>query len=280
MSSNNHIYSEQHHQVDDGKGSFGGRHGHKPQFTEEEIRVLQDCKRQSLLRGIIVGLAGGSVFHFMKEAYMGPFAKHKKTLRIFASLSGFMFGMTSYAETCRKNILALENSPLADDYKRKIAATSSKYGIPLESDETHFNAVTDMITEHLPPFSVNQPSTEQHYPADNRYTTETEKSFDSEDGEKQPVTFAELRQQNRQQYDPARQPLTRQPHKLPAPPVAAPERNTDQFSLDEHTPSSLYSSDSDLTIPQRKPSAGSYPPQTKTWSQATNRKNKYGDDME
>lgn len=275
MNANNadRIYGEQHQPADHGKGSFGGRHGHRPQFTEEEKRVLQDCKRNSLIRGAVGGVAAWGILHFIKDSYLGPFAKYKRTLKGVAVVSGFFYGMVSYADTCRKNILALPDSPLAEEYKRKIAAASSRFGLPEESDETHFHAITDVI--------YDAQAQEQHQPSDTRYATDAEKDLHNEDGEKQQVTFAELRQQNRQQYDPARQPLRRPPHGL-QPPPSAPEQNTDQFSLDEHTPSSNYSSDTDLSspIPERKPTASDYPQQTKTWTQATNRKNLYGDEME
>lgn len=258
------------------------------QLTEEEIKVLGECKRNSLMRGFLGGAAGYGVWHLITDSHLGSFMKYRKTFRTFTAVGGLFYGMASYADTCRKKILALDNSALADEYRQKLAAASSKLGLPLESQETYDHAIVDLVQERIGVGRGNSPSTEEaHYPPEtHQYTAPQRNQQEEEDGEKQPVTFAELRQQNRQQYDPAHMPLLRRPPPghppMPAPAPPAPEQTSQQFSLDEHAASSQYSSDVDLisSIHERRPTTSSAVPQTKTWSQATNRKNKYGDDME
>lgn len=88
------------------------------QLTQDEIRVLKECRVNSLYyRGIPLGLVSALVAKGALDTGYFPFLKKWSRAVYFGVFSLGMFtGIASYKDTCFKKIMALENSSLKEQF--------------------------------------------------------------------------------------------------------------------------------------------------------------------
>eukprot|EP00730_Choanoeca_flexa_P012896 TRINITY_DN4738_c0_g1_i1.p1 TRINITY_DN4738_c0_g1~~TRINITY_DN4738_c0_g1_i1.p1 ORF type:complete len:310 (+),score=31.23 TRINITY_DN4738_c0_g1_i1:227-1156(+) len=86
--------------------------------TTQEKQVLDECKQASISRGAILAIGGLGLTHFLLRRRSRPLSN----LLAFATYSGagltsFYAGVVSYQPQCVDKILALHNSPMADELR-------------------------------------------------------------------------------------------------------------------------------------------------------------------
>lgn len=97
---------------------------YKPNSAEQA--VIADCRKQGSIRGAGLALASGAVAALTLRKSTFISASRTGLRRFIIGVSGaggFVTGVTSYQSICVANILALDNSPLADEL-RKVANTA------------------------------------------------------------------------------------------------------------------------------------------------------------
>eukprot|EP00731_Ephydatia_muelleri_P030602 Em0022g116a len=105
-----------------------GRRGQPTPFTltEEEKSVLLECRRNSIARGIPLGIATVIALRFFIRSGMAPFHVQRWSSFYYTGgfLLSFMAGVGSYREKCFQKIMALENSTLKQQVKERFSSQS------------------------------------------------------------------------------------------------------------------------------------------------------------
>ena len=117
-----------------------GQRGQPTPFTltEEEKSVLLECRRNSIARGIPLGIATVIAVRFFIRSGMAPFHVQRWSLFYYTGgfLLSFMAGVGSYREKCFQKIMALENSTLKQQVIDRFYSQQSPSGqqVGLEKD--------------------------------------------------------------------------------------------------------------------------------------------------
>lgn len=182
----------------------------KMNLTKEEMYALQTCSRESFYyRCVPLGILfiGGTSILVNRGMIRGHPRFGALPKNMVAGLAAYVLGKVSYQGECRKKIMALENSPLAEAMKK------GRRGREL---------ITDMST--LPTFGSSYPSQEtpdedeavklsDSYSESNtqglglddskRPTLDGVHTPSSNDESKQPkyASYEELRQRNRSEFE-------------------------------------------------------------------------------
>lgn len=191
-------------------------------FSSDELRVLKECNTESFFqRSLPIGTAFGVAAYFsVKSGYFRPNARFGAGPKVALSvIFGYFIGKFSYQQKCAEKIMQLPNSRLAEVLKAKKRGTFYETFTP----DQGFGASLGMA-----PFA-NQPSSTEQYSDEfysqlnksNPLDLDTDRPLMSElDGENRgdvdaetkyqdnlpitppqnPVTFEELRKQNREEY--------------------------------------------------------------------------------
>ena len=99
------------------------------QYTEDEKRVLQECRSESFWYRCVPFALGGAfltkylISRGVLTAKRGPAPK-----MLFAAMGGYFIGKLSYIKVCNNKILVLQNSPMAEALREGIRAR--KQGLP------------------------------------------------------------------------------------------------------------------------------------------------------
>ncbi|CAB3229262.1 unnamed protein product [Arctia plantaginis] len=106
----------------DGQGQRHKRGPWHHRFTEDEIRVFKECKRESLLyRALpLAAIFGAITYAAVAKGYLTPNKRFgaipKMTL---AAILGYGIGKISYRKTCMKKMMALPNSNIGQFLKNR-----------------------------------------------------------------------------------------------------------------------------------------------------------------
>ncbi|XP_064637378.1 OCIA domain-containing protein 1-like [Lineus longissimus] len=111
----------------------------KLQLTREEIRALKECNQESFwYRCVPLSIALATTTHLAVQR--GLLKGHPTRGALGKNLAaiglGYVLGKWSYQKVCREKILALENSPLADAFRR-------------QQHTKHGGSFTDVVSETL-----------------------------------------------------------------------------------------------------------------------------------
>lgn len=134
------------------------------QLTQDEIRVLKECRVNSLYyRGIPLGLASALIAKASLDTGYFPFLKKWSRAVYFGVFGmGMVTGIASYKDTCFKKIMALENSSLKEQF---VKFQRDRGMFPNQQSEFAPVEDTPLLTNneaHLQPLSL-QTSTKNEF---------------------------------------------------------------------------------------------------------------------
>ncbi|KAK0081655.1 hypothetical protein PV325_011817 [Microctonus aethiopoides] len=82
------------------------------QLTQDELRILKECQYNSMvLRGLPLGGVAATTFYYLMKS--GTIKKNRFSLAI-SGITGFLIGTMSYRQICVEKLLALPNSSLKE----------------------------------------------------------------------------------------------------------------------------------------------------------------------
>lgn len=96
-------------------------------LTQEELKVLQECNRESFLyRALPLGLgAAVAVQYGTKMGYLTPHPKYGPYMKMIgAGFIGWMVGKFSYRRQCEEKLMKLPNSVIGEALRRKHGMSS------------------------------------------------------------------------------------------------------------------------------------------------------------
>lgn len=171
-------------------------------LTKEELRVLQECNRESFwYRSIPACLFCVGITQIaVNKGYLKPHPKYGAGLKTLgAALLGYILGKISYQNECRKKIMALPNSQLAETLRQRISRESGP------SESTMKSVSSDMLENPQVPQTEHTASdvfdTETNQVAPSTVKFEDLSSGNSGEQESQYRSYGDLRRQNREIYN-------------------------------------------------------------------------------
>ncbi|KAM4053828.1 OCIA domain-containing protein 1 [Anomaloglossus baeobatrachus] len=205
--------------------------------TEEEKRVLRACNSESFWYrsvpfSVISMLATQTLIHrgiLTTSTRFGPFPKVA-----FAGVLGYIAGKVSYIKQCREKFLKLENSPMAELIRqgpRAQAIFPPRTDHPSELSDADIQAPLQTFAPSEQPSSVYSSKYESNV-AEVPFSASMSESSPTgigdnvlvepepilvEAGKQKPISYEELRDQNREMY-----------HKPSLPPPRAPVQEKQQ----------------------------------------------------
>ncbi|XP_077519443.1 OCIA domain-containing protein asrij [Amblyomma americanum] len=250
-------------------------------LTPEEIRVLQECGRESFIyRAVPLGLAAAiGVQYAVKAGYMAPHPKYGPYVKMFgAGFVGWMIGKFSYRRQCEEKLMKLPNSVIGEALRRKYGMASSDVfrGSPgnqlgeLSTVPGQDKYLGDLGSQSLDLRSYNAPQgldDSQRPSMDNPVVAEVPENLPPA---KYSTTYEELRRRNREEYErrlSAPPPSSHLPPPALSQPPVAPQSPTQASQELDERPQRGY--------PLRPPSSEHAPATGRT-----GKKNKYGDSWE
>lgn len=215
------------------------------QFSPEELKVLQECNRESFFqRSIPFGTTCGVATWFaIQKGFLSAAGKFGPTPKILAGITfGYFVGKLSYQTKCAEKIMQIPNSKLAEMLRRKkkgefFESFTADNGISMAP----FGSSTELYSDEAlkPNSSLNldteRPSSNTGLDDSFRPNLDTpEQNYNDNlplEPPKSSVSYEELRRKNRDDYDrkiqnPFNRPLTQDD----PPPlvIRQPERNEPQ----------------------------------------------------
>lgn len=237
------------------------------QLTEEERKVLRECRMNSFMRGIPAGLLAALLTRFAIRTGTGNFPHLASWSRFYYAASftgGLLFGVASYRKTCLEKIMKLENSVLADQVREYFRRAGIEYTGPQPHkqdsgfDDSPVSGYDYSTTSDSTPTSESIPS-RSNDKENNSVGSNNWQNIKPEAEEPRSSNFEELRKQNRQKW------------------------HQDQYTVRHNKQMDLSTKDKRLETKQDEESshheASSHDKQTQG-STGVVRKNKYGDPIE
>ncbi|XP_072920785.1 OCIA domain-containing protein 1 isoform X2 [Hemitrygon akajei] len=158
--------------------------------TEEERRVFKECNRESFYYRSLP-FAGTSMLItqvLISRGVLSTSARFGSIPKVaFAGICGYLVGKISYMRTCQEKFMRLENSPLGEALRQGRRRFSHQHHY--SSPEANYESVpfSSTLSESAPTGIDNAPA-----PA-----PESEESKP----QRKPMTYDELRNKNREQYE-------------------------------------------------------------------------------
>jgi len=263
-------YSEQH---DDSSGFPPRERFQKFQLTDEEIKVLRECRTTSFYyRGVPGGILSLIATRYLAHNHFPHLKKYSGLYYTGALTMGMIVGVVSYRQKCFEKIMALDNSRLADEvrkFQQRVTGQGGNIACELESDDDWSQKHSQSRTPLYQPRGSNQRPSAPSY--------RVNEDQDSEGSELQSTTYEELRKRHRESrmQGPKRLPKLRQPEAED--PVGGDSYDPD-VSYDRretYSPGSSWENSSPQTSYEEKTKSKIQP-----FPQDRPRRNKYGDEME
>ncbi|KAL3285186.1 hypothetical protein HHI36_019305 [Cryptolaemus montrouzieri] len=91
-------------------------------FTQEEIRVIKDCNRESFFKRCIPigGILGFGTYYGVKAGYFKPSPKLGAAPKVIvAVIVGYFVGKFSYQQKCAERLMQLPNSQLGEILRQR-----------------------------------------------------------------------------------------------------------------------------------------------------------------
>ncbi|CAI9734615.1 Hypothetical predicted protein [Octopus vulgaris] len=206
-------------------------------LSRDELRVLHECNRESFwyrslpASMIFIGLTQFAV----NKGYLKPHPKFGATLKnIGAGLAGYILGKLSYQNECRKKILSLPNSKLAETLRQRFSGGSqptTEFVPEVPMDTT----LTTSDTKIFEDSNVFQSKAEPKEPLPT--FSLGDQSQDAQNQEYK--SYEDLRRQNRKSYTEGQYSRwTKQTKPPSSPPPSVPESRQEQDSIPIRVPRS------------------------------------------
>ncbi|CAH0716698.1 unnamed protein product, partial [Brenthis ino] len=190
-------------------------------FSQDELRVLQECNTESFLqRSLPLGTAFGlSALFGVQKGHLKPNPRFGAIPKVtLAVIVGYFLGKLSYQQACAEKLMALPNSYIGQLLKEK---KEGRTGFPPKRTPTMFGVTSDDVYSDAGPGSSLDLDTDRPLFNDDSFRPGSDgPAHQSPDAVTQrPIlSYEELRRKNRGEYNDARQ----DPYKIdpiPVPPV-------------------------------------------------------------
>ncbi|XP_061416349.1 OCIA domain-containing protein 1-like isoform X2 [Lethenteron reissneri] len=217
-----------------GEQAFQANIGYIP--TEEERKVLKECKKDSIYRAVPLSLAAMAGTHYLVSiGRLSPSPRFGSIPKVFfAGMFGYFIGRISYIGVCRDRILRLENSPLANAMRKGGKLGPAMFQEKSSGCDTHSIKLkaaphTSVGSESSVSEDVDIPVLDAYVPYDaeevviaDQKVTEAFPQLNSLDSDQQTrayLSYDQLRSQNRDNFEQSRRqnmpPTTRPPPRQP-----------------------------------------------------------------
>ncbi|XP_061832932.1 OCIA domain-containing protein 1-like [Nerophis lumbriciformis] len=184
--------------------------------TEEERRVMKECRTESLIyRELPLAAVGAAVGHaLVVKGFLSASPKVGSLHKVaFGALFGFMWGLVSYIPTCQEKIKKLDNSPLAMVLRRQPSESEMS-----DPDAPSFDAMFQ------PAEDTNQ-TPQRGYPRRSvDFNAPVQTDMEGDVPKRKATLYEDLRLKNRENYEVMQAQKTETP--LKAPPEKEWERPT------------------------------------------------------
>ncbi|CAB4019424.1 OCIA domain-containing 1 [Paramuricea clavata] len=127
------------------------------ELTEEERKVLRECRINSMIRGVPAGILSAILTSFAVRSGRFPHLTYWSRFYYGVSFTGgLLFGVASYRKSCLEKIMQLENSVLADQVREYYRRSGIEFVSPQgkrkdtefdESGATAYNSTDDHEVE-------------------------------------------------------------------------------------------------------------------------------------
>ncbi|XP_046853570.1 OCIA domain-containing protein 1-like [Xenia sp. Carnegie-2017] len=213
------------------------------QLTEEERKVLRECRVNSMFRGVPTGIFSAFLTSFAVRS--GRFPHLAKWSRFYYGVTftgGLLFGVASYRRTCLEKIMSLENSVLAEQVNEYLRRSGVEYiGQKHEKKDSEFDdsnpydVSRDVVTGNTPYLSSELKSENDRRTSSS--TLETSSTLKDE------LSFEERRKQHRQQFSMNQYPIirsTRKPNERTTPSHEKPSTESLHQDPSAHVKKNIY----------------------------------------
>lgn len=189
--------------------------------TEEERKVLKECKKDSIYRAVPLSLAAMAGTHYLVSiGRLSPSPRFGSIPKVvFAGMFGYFIGRISYIGVCRDRILRLENSPLANAIRK-----GGKLGPAIFQEKSSGVGSESSVSEDvdIPVLDAYVPYDAEEVVIADQKVTEAFPQLNSLDSDQQTrayLSYDQLRSQNRDNFEQSRRqnvpPTTRPPPRQP-----------------------------------------------------------------
>ncbi|CAB0014778.1 unnamed protein product [Nesidiocoris tenuis] len=201
------------------------RHGPPVKFSNEELRVLQQCNRESFYQRSLPfsTLFGVATYWAVKSGRLLPNPRYGAVPKVAAAVTaGYLIGKISYQSICAEKLMALPDSRVGQILRNRRAGitdgpTGFTLGLPNEDQIVQNLSPADKYQDH----SKNQLDMDFDRPTSSGLDDTYRPRIDDfeiplpavRDGQPAPsVSYEELRRKNREEYEMQRNKLYRLPH--------------------------------------------------------------------
>uniref|UniRef100_A0A1B0A9I3 OCIA domain-containing protein n=1 Tax=Glossina pallidipes TaxID=7398 RepID=A0A1B0A9I3_GLOPL len=192
------------------------------QFSSDELRILRECNLESFYqRSLPLGTALGLAAYFgVKQGYLTPNIRYGAVPKVMVGvLLGYFVGKFSYQQRCAEKIMLLPNSRLGELLRQRqnqsgfsSLKTDSQLGVGMTLSPFASNAGDIYSDEHLQPagkgnaLNLDMENRPTYAGLDDTYrpTLDSAAQIDPDiplEPVKPGMTYEELRQRNREEYE-------------------------------------------------------------------------------
>uniref|UniRef100_A0A0N7ZDL5 OCIA domain-containing protein n=2 Tax=Scylla olivacea TaxID=85551 RepID=A0A0N7ZDL5_SCYOL len=192
-----------------GQGRHGGQDDQfKPVFTQEELRVLRECNRESFyFRSVPLAAAFSTATAMaLRKGILSASSRFGYTPKIIGAVAaGYFIGKLSYQNACAEKIMQLPNSPLAEALRRRKGRIGFQETLGMEAGFTVGPTQTEAETPAEPIFDDHRPDLRDHNEGLDDYhrgVTESLSPYTDQPAAAAPppTSYQELRRKNREDY--------------------------------------------------------------------------------
>ncbi|XP_077333637.1 OCIA domain-containing protein 1 [Lithobates pipiens] len=201
-------------------------------FNEEERQTIKQCRYDSFLyRCVPLSTLGMITTQFLlskgiltTSSRFGAFPKIA-----FAGFMGFVIGKVSYIQTCKEKLMKLQNSPLGEQLRQQKNAKTRNMPRPEWNAGYSYDNIAASRPVPEPPSSKPIPRaadvpfsasmSESSTTGITDHLAQEPEYFDEKQAKAAPVTYEELRNKNRGNYDVLKPQTTERPMQSRAPKI-------------------------------------------------------------
>ncbi|XP_028401506.1 OCIA domain-containing protein 1-like [Dendronephthya gigantea] len=185
-------------------------------LTEEEMKVLRECRMNSFVRGIPAGILASLITSFAVRSGRYPHLTHWSRFYYgVAFTGGLLFGVASYRKTCLEKIMKLENSVLAEQVREYYKRSGMEY-IGLQGQRKVSEFDESAVISYNSTVNQEDESHKETLPYLSSVKDARSASTDKHNADeiKDRLSFEERRKQHRQQWNMDQYPPIRSTRKL------------------------------------------------------------------
>ncbi|XP_076446445.1 OCIA domain-containing protein 1-like isoform X2 [Babylonia areolata] len=182
-----------------------------PRLTQEEIKILEECNTESFwYRCMPLGLAfGGATTFLVKAGHLKPHPRYGATLKALGAVFlGYVMGKISYQSVCQQKILEkIPHTNLAQSVRKSRGITSVYEQQPMADAGPENDSHSEKMRETYSSIDTSVDMTRWNVKElDDNMRPSLDREVKSREEEvamdpQKTLTYDELRQRNRQEYE-------------------------------------------------------------------------------